>query len=70
MTLEPGDSLWSVAERALTRALGHPPDEQRLGAYWWQVVERNRPRLPVPEDPDFVLPGFVAQLPPIGPASG
>ena len=62
-TLVAGDHLWKVAERTLTAALGHRPDAQRLGRYWWQLVEANRSRLPDPANPDFVVPGMVVVLP-------
>jgi hypothetical protein len=63
--IQTGDSLWSVADQVLSTALGHPPDEDVLGRYWWQLVEVNRSRLPNPEDPDFVMPGFVVTVPAI-----
>ena len=62
-TLAPGDHLWKVAEFTLAASLGPRPDEQRLGSYWWQLVEANRSRLPDPANPDFVVPGMVVILP-------
>ncbi len=60
-----GDHLWAIAQRTLTSALGHPPDERTLATYWWKVVEVNRARLPDPGNIDLLYPGDHVLLPPI-----
>ncbi|WP_262320999.1 hypothetical protein [Acidiferrimicrobium sp. IK] len=51
----------------MTKVLGHSPEAEALARYWWQLVEVNRPRLPDPSNPDFVLPGMTVILPPVTP---
>jgi hypothetical protein len=70
--VRPGDNLWTIAETALAAAWERPPDLSDLGAYWWQVVQLNRPRLPRPSDPDLLFPGDEVSLPtpPSGPPPG
>ncbi len=63
VTLEAGDHLWSVAERALVDAWGRAPTDTELLPYWEQLVELNRAGLPDPSNPDFVYPGQVVTLP-------
>jgi hypothetical protein len=64
--------LWTIAETALAAAWERPPVLSDLGAYWWQVVQLNRPRLPRPSDPDLLFPGDEVSLPtpPSGPPPG
>jgi hypothetical protein len=66
--VEPGDSLWSVAAEVLADAWGRPPSDREIDPYWRAVVERNRPRLVDPADPDLLHPGQVLELPPPPPA--
>jgi hypothetical protein len=61
--LQRGESLWSVAESTVAAATGGHPDPEMVGRYWAEVVAANRDRLPVPAEPDYVLPGFVVVLP-------
>ena len=68
VTLEAGDHLWSVADRALTDAWGRAPSDDELAPFWEQVVEANRDRLPDPANPDLVFPGEVVTVPPPPPA--
>jgi hypothetical protein len=65
--VEPGDHLWSIAERTLAAAWGQAPGVRAVGAYWWQVVTVNRPTLPDPADIDLLFAGDVVTLPPIPP---
>lgn len=67
-TIEPGQHLWSVAERVLEEHLGRPPTDAETDPYWRTLVEVNRPRLADPLHPDLVFPGQVLELPPIPPA--
>jgi len=61
--VRPGDSLWSIAAEAARSRHVHAPGA--IAAYWWRVVEVNRPHLPDPDDPDLLFPGDVVRLPPI-----
>lgn len=60
----PGDSLWSIAE-ATVRARQPARDGRAVAGYWLRVVEVNRPRLPVPGDPNLIFPGDRVVLPPL-----
>lgn len=65
VTVEPGDNLWSIAAAALERrAGGGAPTEREVAAYWLQVIELNRAKLPDPRDPGLLFPGDVIALPP------
>jgi nucleoid-associated protein YgaU len=66
--VRPGDNLWTISEAALAAAWKRPPTVSEVGAYWWQVVQLNRPRLPRPSDPDLLFPGDEVRLP--APPSG
>lgn len=65
--IRPGDHLWSVSDRVLTEALGRPPVEREVLAYWKDLVERNRHLLP---DPDLVHAGLIIELPDPVPSRG
>ncbi|HVM00809.1 MAG TPA: hypothetical protein VM324_16080 [Egibacteraceae bacterium] len=69
-TTAPGDHLWAIAEAVLARAWGRPPTDAELVPYWQALIERNRPALADPANPDLVYPGQVFQLhdPPPDPA--
>jgi hypothetical protein len=58
--IQPGDHLWSVADRVLTDAFGRPPHEREVLVYWKALIERNRHLLP---DPDLVHAGLTIELP-------
>jgi nucleoid-associated protein YgaU len=53
--VQPGDHLWSIAERTA---------QGDVGRHWVRLVEANRDRL---ADPDLVLPGQEVVLPDYGP---
>lgn len=62
--VEVGDSLWSIAEAVLRDTHpGRAPSEQDVARYWRTVVDANRERLAVPDDPDLLLPGQEILLP-------
>lgn len=65
--IQPGDHLWSVADRVLTEAFGRPPVEREVIVYWKELVERNRHVLP---DPDLVHAGLIIELPDPVPSRG
>lgn len=63
--LAPGEHLWYVAESHLADSWGRPVTDSEITSYWLALVERNRPALPDPANPDLVYPGFVVELPPV-----
>jgi nucleoid-associated protein YgaU len=63
-TVQPGDSFWSIAEGAL-RAAGHEGSDAEIAPYWRSLIDSNRDRLRVRDDPDLIYPGQVFLLPPI-----
>lgn len=62
-TVEPGESLWSIAEELVAERLGRPPTDAEVDGPWRQLVDANRDRL-VGGDPDRLFPGQVLVLPP------
>jgi nucleoid-associated protein YgaU len=62
-TVAPGDHLWSIAERTMTDALGRPPAEAEVVAYWQSLLDVNRASLADPENPDLLFSGQVLTLP-------
>jgi hypothetical protein len=63
--VEPGDSLWSLAEAELVAVHGGAPSDREVADYWRQVVEANRSRLVDPTNADLIYPGQVMVLPPL-----
>lgn len=64
-TVGQGDHLWSIAERIV---IDHQPDadDADITAYWLSLIETNRERLAVPDNPDLIIPGQQLRLPPVG----
>jgi len=67
VTVEAGDSFWTIAKDALADAWGRPPSDREITPYWRQVVDANRDRLAPPHDPNLIYPGQVFELPPTPP---
>lgn len=63
IVVEPGMSFWSIAAEALADA-GHPSDDVSVGRYWRLLIDANRSRLIVSDNPDLLLPGQELLLPP------
>lgn len=61
VVVQPGDSLWRLAERDLAERTGAPPSDARTAAAWpaWWAANRDV----VGDDPDLVHPGTVLQPP-------
>lgn len=61
VVVQPGDSLWSLAERSLHRSGAAPTDRQVAQAWprWWSAN-----RAVIGDDPDLLLPGTRLQPPP------
>ncbi len=64
VTVQGGDSFWTIAERALLDVWGRQPTDSETAVYWRQLIDANRDRLAPPYDPDLIYPGQVFQLPP------
>jgi hypothetical protein len=62
--VEPGDSLWSIAEDVTSSAAGTPPSERDVSRYWRRLVHANRANLVDPDNPDLLLPGQQIVVPP------
>lgn len=58
--VEPGDHLWSIAERLTPGA-----DDTTVHRLWTDLIRANRDRLINADDPDLLLPGQVLVIPPI-----
>ena len=62
--VEPGDSLWSIAEEVLAGERdGAQPDDATAAQYWRRLVDANRANLVDPANPDLIFPGQVVTLP-------
>ena len=57
-TVEQGDHLWAIAEAQVGDT-----DDHAVHDYWIRLIELNRDRFVVPEDPDLILPGQELLLP-------
>jgi hypothetical protein len=56
-TVEPGDTLWHVAEVTAAESLGRPPGTAEVARRLDELVALNAERLAVPGDPSLVFPG-------------
>lgn len=61
-TIEPGDTLWHVAEVVVSESLGRPADTVEVARRLGELVTLNADRLAVPDDPALVFPGQVFRL--------
>ncbi len=67
--IEPGDHLWHVATQTLTDAWHRDPTDAEVAAYLTTLIDHNRDRLAVRDNPDLVFPGQAFELPPLPPDS-
>lgn len=63
-TISPGEHLWRVSQVTLFNRTGKPPTDTETLAYLHRLIDANRSRLAVPNNPDLVFPGQVFTLPP------
>lgn len=63
--VEPGDSLWSIAEEVVTPPGGPAPGERVVSRYWRRLVEANRAQLVDPGNADLLVPGQRLVVPPL-----
>lgn len=61
--VEPGDSLWSIAEEVTESTDGTPAAERTVTRYWQRLVAANRANLVDPHNPDLIVPGQRLVLP-------
>ncbi|MDD9369896.1 MAG: LysM domain-containing protein [Acidimicrobiales bacterium] len=61
--VEPGDSLWSIAEEVVAPTDGTSPAERTVTRYWQRLVAANRANLVDPGNPDLLVPGQQLVLP-------
>jgi nucleoid-associated protein YgaU len=64
--VEPGDSLWAIAEDVVRTARADAPD-RAVARYWRSLVEANRAELVDPGNHDLLVPGQQLVLPPFAP---
>ncbi len=57
VTVEPGDSFWSLAEEQLAASTGVDPTDGETAPYWFTMIEANQDRLVQPGNPNLILPG-------------
>lgn len=55
--VEPGDSLWSIAEDVMAPSPDTNPGERAVTRYWRRLIEVNRAQLVDPDNPDLLVPG-------------
>jgi nucleoid-associated protein YgaU len=62
--VEPGDSLWAIAEEVTRRLDGSSPGERAVSRYWQRLIGANRHDLIDPDNPDLLVPGQRLVVPP------
>lgn len=63
VSVEVGDSFWSLAVDALVDVRGSQPSDGEVVEYWQRLIEANRGRLVDPANPDLLFPGQTLLLP-------
>jgi nucleoid-associated protein YgaU len=62
-TVEPGDHLWGLTARVLAETWDRPPTDAEIASHLRTIVDANRDRLAVPDEPDLIFPGQVFLVP-------
>jgi nucleoid-associated protein YgaU len=62
--VEPGDSLWAIAEEVTRRPDGSSSGERAVSRYWQRLIAANRHDLIDPDNPDLLVPGQRLVVPP------
>lgn len=62
--VEPGDSLWSIAEEVMRRPGGSTRGERSVARYWQRLIWANRHDLVDRANPDLLVPGQQLVVPP------
>lgn len=68
--VQPGDSLWTIAETHLRQSHDAPVSKAELDGYWRRLIEANRERLAHADDPNQIYSGQRIVLPPIATNGG
>lgn len=63
VTVEKGDSLWSISEDALEDSLGRRATDAEITPVWADVIDLNRSTLVVPDNPSLIFPGQEITIP-------
>lgn len=63
VTVEKGDSLWSISEDALEDSLGREATDAEITPVWADVIDLNRSNLMVPQNPSLIFPGQEIAIP-------
>ncbi len=63
-TVQPGESLWTIAESRLAGTFGRSPSDAETSPYWALVVAANRDTIRS-GNPDLIYPGEIITCPPI-----
>lgn len=63
VTVETGDSLWSIANDTAAAAVGHAPTAAERDAHWRAVVDANRSHLVDPDNPSLIYAGQEITIP-------
>lgn len=66
VTVEPGESLWTISEDRLEVDLEREPADSEVAPYWRDVIDANQDRYVQPGNPNLILPGQVLVLPSTG----
>lgn len=64
VTVQPGQSLWSIASSVVAGRAGPAPTAAQIAPYWVRLMAANTARLPRPGDPNLIYPGQGLVLPP------
>lgn len=65
VTVEPGQSFWSIARAAETQLLGRAATDREVARYWLALIAANASRLVRPGDPNLLYVGQALLLPPM-----
>jgi hypothetical protein len=60
-----GEHFWSIAEQVLAASWRRAPTEAEVARYWAALVEHNRDRLAVRDNPDLIYAGQMLELVPV-----
>lgn len=69
VTVASGDHFWALASDDLAQHLRRAPSDVEVVEHWRSVVDANRDRLVVADNPDLLVPGQQVVLPPVPGAS-
>lgn len=59
--VQPGDSLWRIAERTLAAGYADTPTSRDIGRFWPRIFEENRAL--IGDNPNVIFPGQLLHIP-------